>query len=163
MFILAVPLLIGACRPGAPAPPAAFGITPTAPQETPDDSIRLAMDTVVSPTEPVQPPEATLAPVSIGTPTSPPLDEEPFNENGEPQVEWGQEVSLDEFVELAKSGNAVEIQWYVMPNAIRILMTDNSLYHFQNARVGADIVRVLEREGVEVGKGGLPIRYSFCE
>jgi len=91
------------------------------------------------------------------------LDEEPINENGEPQVEWGQEVSLEEFVELAKSGNAVEIQWYVMPNAIRIVMTDKSLYHFQNANVGADIVRVLEREGVEVGKGGLPIRYSFCE
>lgn len=160
MILLVILLLTAACQP---APPALLENTPTAPLAALQEINRSPVDTVVSPTETVKHPEATPSPVSIRTPTSPPLDEEPINENGEPQIEWGQEVSLDKFVELAKSGNAVEVQWYVMPNAIRIVMTDNSLYHFQNANVGADIVRVLEREGVEVGKGGLPIRYSFCE
>ncbi len=83
-------------------------------------------------------------------------------ENGAAPIDWGQEVGQQEMLELAHSGNVLEIQWHVMPNVVRILMKDGKIYHFMNDRVSIDIAKFLEKQGVKTGKGGIPLRYSFC-
>lgn len=83
-------------------------------------------------------------------------------ENGAEQIDWGQEVSPEKLLKLARSEDLFEIQWHVMPNVIRILMKGGEIYHVKNEKLSLDILKYLENAGIKVGKGGITFRYSFC-
>ncbi len=89
-------------------------------------------------------------------------EDEPGSEEGAEEIDWGEEIGLDTVIELAKRDDLVEIQWHVMPNIIRVLIADGSIYHFRNENSGIDIIRTLENAGITVGKGGVTVRFSFC-
>lgn len=77
-------------------------------------------------------------------------------------IDWGSKISMEEVIVLAKSEDLFEIQWHVMPNVVRVLMQDGSIYHFENANIGIDIEKTLNDAGVKTRKGGISLRYSFC-
>jgi hypothetical protein len=80
---------------------------------------------------------------------------------GEPGIDWGREVSLDEMIAMAKEGRLVEIQWHVMPNILRARASDGTIYHFRNENKGVDLKNRLIEEGVPIGKEGLQFRHFF--
>ena len=80
---------------------------------------------------------------------------------GEPGIDWGQEVSLDEMIAMAKEGQLLEIQWHIMPNILRARASDGSIYHFRNENKGVDLKNRLIEEGVPIGKEGLQFRHFF--
>ncbi len=77
------------------------------------------------------------------------------------KIDWGQEIPLDEILAMAKSGRVQEIEWYVMPNTIRILDLDGKLFHLRNERKSVDMRNKLINEGVKIGKGGISFRHVF--
>jgi hypothetical protein len=83
------------------------------------------------------------------------------NTESQPDPDWGREVSLDEMVAMAKSGQIVEIQWHVMPNVLRAQASDGKIYHLKNENKGVDLRNILIKSGVKIGKGGILFRNVF--
>lgn len=78
------------------------------------------------------------------------------------EVAWGAEVTFDEMIEMAKRGEIVVIEWYAMPNAIRLVTHDRHYYHVKNEKYGRSARKELVAAGVKVDKGGIPLNYYFC-
>jgi hypothetical protein len=77
------------------------------------------------------------------------------------RMDWGQEVSLDEIVFMAKTKRIREIQWHVLPNVLRVLAADGGIFHLKNEYKGVDLRNVLIDAGVKIGPGGIPFRHFF--
>jgi hypothetical protein len=75
---------------------------------------------------------------------------------------WGQEITLDQFIELCKSGRVQLIEWFMDDDRVRISTMDNTRYNYRNAVSGLDIQKVLEQNGIKVGanNGGIPFDYD---
>lgn len=87
-------------------------------------------------------------------------DESPRDQAFE-KVDWGREVTLDEIIAMAKSGQIQEIEWHVMPNIIRAQASDGRIFHLRNENKGIDIRNTLINAGIHIGKGGISFRYVF--
>jgi hypothetical protein len=92
--------------------------------------------------------------------TDPAPDEAPKDQALE-KVDWGREITLDGIIAMAQSGQIREIEWHVMPNIIRILALDGSLFHFRNENKGVDLRNTLINAGIRIGKGGVVFRHVF--
>ena len=77
------------------------------------------------------------------------------------KVDWGREITLNEIIAMAQSGQIREIEWHVMPNIIRILASDGRLFHFRNESKGVDLRNTLINAGIRIGKGGVIFRHVF--
>ena len=80
---------------------------------------------------------------------------------GETEIDWGQEVGLDEMITMAREGRIVEIQWHVMPNILRAMTAGGQIYHFRNENKGVDLRRRLIDEGVRIGEDGVQFKHFF--
>jgi hypothetical protein len=87
-------------------------------------------------------------------------DEAPKDQNLE-KVDWGREITLNGIIAMAQSGEIQEIEWHVMPNIIRVLALDGSLFHFRNENKGVDLRNTLIGAGIRIGKGGVIFRHVF--
>ena len=90
----------------------------------------------------------------------PPADEASKGETFE-KVDWGQEVTLDEIIAMAKNGRIQVIEWHVMPNIIRVLALDGRIFHLRNENKGVDMRNTLINAGIRIGKGGIDFRHVF--
>jgi hypothetical protein len=77
------------------------------------------------------------------------------------KVDWGREITLNGIIAMAQKGQIQEIEWHVMPNIIRILASDGSLFHFRNENKGVDLRNTLINAGIRIGKGGIVFRHVF--
>jgi hypothetical protein len=77
------------------------------------------------------------------------------------EMEWGDEITLNGLVQMAKDGQIQEIQWHVMPNIIYARTVDSRAFHIKNENKGVDIRKVLEDSGISIGEGGIVFRYLF--
>jgi len=80
---------------------------------------------------------------------------------GDPDIDWGVEVDLDEMMAMATEGRIDEIQWYVMPNVFRAKASDGGIYSLRNENEGFDLRNRLVESGVKIGEGGLAFRHVF--
>lgn len=87
--------------------------------------------------------------------------EEEVPRNGEPEIDWGVEIGLDEMMALAKEGRIAEIDWHVMPNVLRAKAVDGSIYSLRNENRGVDLRSKLIEAGVRIGEGGVRFRHVF--
>ena len=87
--------------------------------------------------------------------------EEPMQDNGFIEVDWGREISLDEIMTMAKSGRIQKIEWHVMPNIIRFLTVDDKIFHLRNENKGIDIRSKMTDAGLKIGKGGIDLQHVF--
>ena len=78
-----------------------------------------------------------------------------------PEIDWGEEVDLEEMIAMAKDNRIEEIQWHVMPNILRARTEDGTVYHLRNENKGVDLRSKLIEAGVEVGKNGVQFRHVF--
>jgi hypothetical protein len=62
---------------------------------------------------------------------------------------------------MTQGGQIQEIQWHVMPNILRALASDGSIFHFRNETKGVDLRNTLIEAGVKIGKGGVSFRHFF--
>ena len=90
-----------------------------------------------------------------------PAEEKSAKETDGDDIEWGQEISLAEMIEKAKSGEIREIQWHVMPNVLRAETLDHRIFHLKNEDKGVDLRNTLMNAGVKIGKGGVIFRHVF--
>ena len=90
-----------------------------------------------------------------------PTEEEPARATDDEDIDWGQEISLAEMVEKAKSGEIREIQWHVMPNVLRAQALDHRVFHLKNEDKGVDLRNTLMNAGVKIGEGGVIFRHVF--
>jgi hypothetical protein len=81
--------------------------------------------------------------------------------SAEDEIDWGREISLDELIAMTQGGQIQEIQWHVMPNILRALASDGSIFHFRNETKGVDLRNTLIEAGVKIGKGGVSFRHFF--
>jgi hypothetical protein len=95
------------------------------------------------------------------TQTSNPLTDETPSESALDKIDWGQETALDEFIAMAKSGGFHQVEWHVMPNIIRAQTPDGRVFHIRNESKEIDIRNTLIKAGIQVGKGGINLRYVF--
>ncbi len=93
-------------------------------------------------------------------PESAPVDEAREYQSSA-KLDWGEEITLDQIVQLARNGQIHEIQWHVMPNIIRAQALDNRIFHLKNENKGVDVRKVLEESGILIGEGGITFRYLF--
>ncbi|MBN2241750.1 MAG: hypothetical protein JW793_03595 [Acidobacteria bacterium] len=77
------------------------------------------------------------------------------------EVDWGREVGLDEMIAMAKDGRIREIQWHVMPNILRAVAPDGSIFHLRNENKGVDLRNTLLEAGVRIGEDGVRFRHFF--
>ena len=87
--------------------------------------------------------------------------EEEVSRNGEPEIDWGVEIGLDEMMALAKAGSIAEIEWHVMPNVLRAKAADGSIYSLRNENKGVDLRSRLIEAGVRIGEDGVRFRHVF--
>ncbi len=95
---------------------------------------------------------------SADTTNTPPSE---FVPGAEDEIDWGREISLDELIAMTREGRIQEIQWHVMPNILRAVASDGSIFHFRNENKGADLRNTLIEAGVKIGKGGVSFRHFF--
>ena len=70
-------------------------------------------------------------PKSAGKIPSPdPAPDEAPRDQALEKVDWGREITLNGIMAMAQSGQIQEIEWHVMPNIIRVLASDGSLFHY---------------------------------
>ena len=81
--------------------------------------------------------------------------------DGEAEIEWGREITLDEMMSMAQKNQIEEIQWHVLPNILRARSVDGSTYHLRNENKGVDLRSRLIEAGVRIGTGGLQFRHVF--
>ncbi len=81
--------------------------------------------------------------------------------NRAPEIDWGKEITLDEIIAMAKSGQIQEIEWHVMPNIIRAQASDGRIFHIRNENKGVDLRNKLINAGVRIGEGGISFRHVF--
>ena len=82
-------------------------------------------------------------------------------QSGEPEIDWGAEVGLDEMIAMAKEGRIAEIEWHVMPNVLRAKAVDGTVYSLRNENKGVDLRSKLIEAGVRIGEGGVEFRHVF--
>ena len=94
------------------------------------------------------------------SPSDPAPHEDPKEQAFE-KVDWGREITLNEIIAMAQSCQIKEIEWHVMPNILRVLASDGSLFHFRNENKGVDLRNTLINAGIRIGKGGVIFRHVF--
>ena len=73
---------------------------------------------------------------------------------------WGQELTLDQFIDMCKSGKVDYIEWFMEYDRLRITTKQGSRYNYRNKETKLDMPTVLEEHGVKVGDGGIPLDYA---
>lgn len=108
---------------------------------------------------------ATVPPAagSAAVAPSPDPDSRAADEHGDYiEVEWGPEITFDEMIAIAQRGELTTIEWYALPNAIRVITTDRQYYHVKNEKYGRSARKELVAAGVKLDRGGIPLNYYFC-
>ena len=88
-------------------------------------------------------------------------EDKSHNEHASPEINWGQEVNIDEMIAMARRGQISEIHWYVMPNILRTQAFDGGIFHLRNENKGVDLRNTLINAGVKVGEGGVLFKHFF--
>ncbi len=73
---------------------------------------------------------------------------------------WGTELTLDEFVAMAKSGKVDYIEWFMEYDRLRVFTLEGSKYNYRNEKTKLDMARYLEEHGVKIGDGGVQLNYE---
>ena len=98
----------------------------------------------------------TLAPASVPAPTSSSAAPKATADPDDVRL-WGDELTLDQFIEMAKSGKVDNIEWFMEYDRLRINTIAGGKYNYRNEKTKLDMAKVLEEHGVKVGDGGIPI------
>jgi hypothetical protein len=69
---------------------------------------------------------------------------------------WGTEVTLEEFIELARSDQADSIEWFTPWDRMRLNTKLGPRYNYKNAESKLDMAKVLTANGVVLGDEGIP-------
>jgi hypothetical protein len=97
----------------------------------------------------------------IKLPPSIPLSGEVLKDYASIKVDWGREATLEEILAMAKNGEIQQIEWHVMPNIIRALVSHDRIFHIRNENKGIDIRNALINAGIPLGKKGIDFRHVF--
>lgn len=73
---------------------------------------------------------------------------------------WGIEITLERFVELAKTDQIKYIEWFAEQDRLRIFTKTDEKLNYKNEVSRIDIPKYMESKGVKVGEGGLEIQYE---
>jgi len=144
-------VLLAACG-SQPAGSPEGGKIKAMPQNLQKEKERQPAYSAVEPKEPAEP--------KIVSSMDPASDKAPKDQTLE-KVDWGREITLNEIIAMAHNGQIREIEWHVMPNIIRILASDGSLFHFRNENKGVDLRNTLINAGIRIGRGGVVFRHVF--
>ena len=126
--------------------------TPTVP--APSTSIptpKPALSVLPSPTQPKPTVASSSSVKNNQTPSA--LDDDVFI--------WGEEITLERFVELAKKQEIQYVEWFAEPDRLRIFTTAGEKFNYKNERTKLDIPKYMQEQGVKVGEGGLSIEFEI--
>lgn len=90
------------------------------------------------------------------------MEQATLSEEEELEIEWGEEITLDELIEMGQNDQISSLEWHIMPNRVRIITTSGQIFNLRNEHYRVDVVKVLEDAGVKVGKGGIPFKFLCC-
>jgi hypothetical protein len=73
---------------------------------------------------------------------------------------WGDELTLDQFIDMCKGGNVAYIEWFMEYDRLRINTIQGGRFNYRNEKTKLDMPRVLEEHGVKVGDGGIQLDFE---
>jgi hypothetical protein len=73
---------------------------------------------------------------------------------------WGQEVTLEKFIEICKSGQVDHIEWFMEQDRLRLFTKQGERYNYRNEKTRLDMVKVLQAQGLDVSANGLNLNYE---